>query len=242
MGDAAHLITPMWALGLNTGILDAISLPWRLAWVLRGWSDESLLDDYGREQQPLAAKGSGEMAEAARRYMSGQNDEMKAMSGSAFGNALTRTMLGVRLDVDHSGDWSMVKTEREALRAGDRVPDAELHGPDGRSVRLHQLVDDTFLALYFTDVRRRPPIPPDAPGLRHVIISRRDAPLDGGLRDRCYFDVGDRFRMRAGCESDTVMLVRPDDHLAAIASMHGANVAELYRSAARIKPNRSPHD
>jgi len=29
MGDAAHLITPMWALGLNTGILDAISLPWR---------------------------------------------------------------------------------------------------------------------------------------------------------------------------------------------------------------------
>jgi len=33
MGDAAHLITPMWALGLNTGILDAISLPWRVAWV-----------------------------------------------------------------------------------------------------------------------------------------------------------------------------------------------------------------
>jgi 3-(3-hydroxy-phenyl)propionate hydroxylase len=31
MGDAAHLITPMWALGLNTGVLDAISLPWRLA-------------------------------------------------------------------------------------------------------------------------------------------------------------------------------------------------------------------
>ena len=38
MGDAAHLITPMWALGLNTGILDAISLPWRLAWVARGWA------------------------------------------------------------------------------------------------------------------------------------------------------------------------------------------------------------
>jgi 3-(3-hydroxy-phenyl)propionate hydroxylase len=232
MGDAAHLITPMWALGLNTGILDAISLPWRLAWVLRGWSDESLLDDYGREQQPVAAKGSGEMAEAARKYISGQTDEMKAMSGSAFANALTRTMLGVRLDVDHSGDWSMVKTEREALRAGDRVPDAELHGPDGRPVRLHQLIDDTFLALYFTDVRRRPPVPPDAPGLRHAIISRRDAPLDGGLRERCYFDVGDRFRMRAGCEPDTVLLVRPDDHIAAIAPMHGTNVAELYRRAA----------
>jgi 3-(3-hydroxy-phenyl)propionate hydroxylase len=235
MGDAAHLITPMWALGLNTGILDAISLPWRLAWVLRGWSHESLLDDYVREQQPVAAKGSGEMAEAARRYISGQSDAVKAMSGSAWANALTRTMLGVRLDVDASGDWSMVKTEREPLRAGDRVPDALLHGAAGRPVRLHQLIDDSFLALYFTDVRRRPPIPHDAPGLRHAIISRRDAPLDGGLRERSYFDVGDRFRLCAGLETDTVMLVRPDDHIAAIAPMRSANVMELYRKAAHFK-------
>ena len=42
MGDAAHLITPMWALGLNTGILDAISLPWRVAWVARGWAGRGL--------------------------------------------------------------------------------------------------------------------------------------------------------------------------------------------------------
>jgi 3-(3-hydroxy-phenyl)propionate hydroxylase len=49
MGDAAHLITPMWALGLNTGILDAISLPWRLAWVARGLAAPSLLEGYARE-------------------------------------------------------------------------------------------------------------------------------------------------------------------------------------------------
>src|SRR5262249_55513924 len=68
MGDAAHLITPMWALGLNTGILDAISLPWRLAWVLRGWSDAALLDDYGREQQPVAAKALLLAAETDRAF------------------------------------------------------------------------------------------------------------------------------------------------------------------------------
>jgi 3-(3-hydroxy-phenyl)propionate hydroxylase len=239
MGDAAHLITPMWALGLNTGILDAISLPWRLAWVLRGWSDEALLDGYGREQQPVAAKGSGEMAEAAHQYMAGQNDAVKAMSGSAWANAMTRAMLGVRLDVDNSGDWSMVKTEREALRAGDRIPDAQLHGPDGNPIRLHQLIDDSFVALYFTDVRRRPPIPNDTAGLKHLIVSRRDAPLDGGLRTRCYFDVGDRLRIRAGCETDTVMLIRPDDHIAAIVPMPNAvpnaAVADIYQRAAHIK-------
>jgi 3-(3-hydroxy-phenyl)propionate hydroxylase len=233
MGDAAHLITPMWALGLNTGILDTISLPWRLAWVARGWADDALLDGYAREQHPVAAKGSGEMAEAARKYMAGQSDVVRAMSGSAWANALTRTMLGVRLDVDQTGDWSMVKTEREPLRAGDRMPDAELHGPDGNPVRLHQLIDDSFVALYFTDVRRRPSIPNDTPGLKHVIVSRRDAPLDGGLRDRCYLDVGDRLRIRAGCETDTIMLVRPDDHIAAIAPMRDGVAAELYRKAVR---------
>jgi 3-(3-hydroxy-phenyl)propionate hydroxylase len=228
MGDAAHLITPMWALGLNTGILDAISLPWRLAWVARGWADDALLDGYGREQQPVAAKGSGEMAEASRKYMAGQLDDVKAMSGDAWANAMTRTMLGVRLDVDQSGDWSMVRTGPGPVRVGDRIPDVTLHGPDGRPVRLHDLIDDSFVALYFTDVRRRPKLPDDIPGLKHLIVSRWDAPLDSGLRDRALFDVGDLFRTRAGCAADTVMLIRPDDHVAAILPSKDSMIEALY--------------
>jgi 3-(3-hydroxy-phenyl)propionate hydroxylase len=230
MGDAAHLITPMWALGLNTGILDAISLPWRLAWVARGWGADALLDGYAREQRPVAAEGSGEMAEGARKYMAGQAAEVKAMSGTGWANAATRTMLGVRLDVDDSGDWSMVKTDRGPFRIGDRIPDALLHGPNGRPVRLHDLIDDSFVALYFTDVRRRPDIPADEiSGLKHFVVSHRDAPLDGGLRERSLFDVGGRFRALMGCPSDTLVLVRPDDHIAAITSMQAARAADLYR-------------
>ncbi len=229
MGDAAHLITPMWALGLNTGILDAISLPWRLAWVVRGWASDALLDGYAREQRPVAAEGSGEMAQAAHEYMAGQAATVKAMSGTAWANAATRTMLGVRLGVDEAGDWSMVKTDRGPFRAGDRIPDAVLHAGDGRPVRLHDLVDDSFVALYFTDVRRRPHIPADVPGLKHLIVSHRDAPLDGGLRERSLFDVGDRFRQLMGCPRDTLVLVRPDDHIAAIAAMGAARAQDLYR-------------
>jgi len=229
MGDAAHLITPMWALGLNTGILDAISLPWRLAWVARGWASDALLDGYAREQRPVAAEGSGEMAVAARKYMAAESASVKAMSGTAWANAATRTMLGVRLGVDEAGDWSMVKTDRGAFRAGDRIPDAVLHAGDGRPIRLHDLTDDSFVALYFTDVRRRPKIPADDAGLKHRIVSHRDAPLDGGLRDRSLFDVGDRFRQLMGCPSDTLVLVRPDDHIAAIAQMRSGRAEELYR-------------
>jgi 3-(3-hydroxy-phenyl)propionate hydroxylase len=229
MGDAAHLITPMWALGLNTGILDAISLPWRVAWVARGWAGDALLDGYAREQRPVAAEGSGEMAEAARKYMAGQAADVKAMSGTAWANAATRTMLGVRLGVDDAGDWSMVKTDRGPFRVGDRIPDAALHGPKGRPLRLHDLVDDSFVALYFTDVRRRPDIPLDLPGLKHFVVSHRDAPLDGGLRQRSLFDVGGRFHQLLGCPGDTLVLVRPDDHIAAMTPMRGGCAEELYR-------------
>ena len=104
----------------------------------------------------------------------------------------------------------------------------------GRPVRLHDLVDDSFVALYFTDVRRRPVIPADTPGLKHLIVTRRDAPIDSGLRERSLFDVGDKFRQRAGCEPDTVMLVRPDDHIAAIAPMRdGAGRGHLSQDHAQ---------
>ncbi|WP_279583227.1 FAD-dependent monooxygenase [Fodinicola feengrottensis] len=125
MGDAAHLITPMWALGLNTGVLDASNLPWRLAWVLRGWADQRLLDGYEREQSPVAIRGSGEMAEAARAYMDRRSSEVSAMAGGRWGVAVTRSLLGVRLDVDGRGDWSMIASgdAPQPVGTGDRLPD-----------------------------------------------------------------------------------------------------------------------
>jgi 3-(3-hydroxy-phenyl)propionate hydroxylase len=229
MGDAAHLITPMWALGLNTGVLDAISLPWRLAWVARGWASDALLDGYEREQRPLAAQGSGEMAEAAARLMSAQKGETKAMAGSDWANAMTRSLLGVRLDVEGSGAWSIVKTERQTLRVGDRLPDMRLFAGDGAIVMTHDLCDDHFVAYYFTDVRRRPDIPQETlPGIRSFAVSRWDAPLDSGLRDKALFDVGGTFKERLGVADDTIVLVRPDDHVAAILPMRPGIVAETY--------------
>jgi hypothetical protein len=92
------------------------------------------------------------------------------------------------------------------------MPDMELHGGDGRPRRLHDLIDDSFLALYFTDARRRPPIPESTlPGLKQYVVSRWDAPLDSGLRERALLDVGSRLLKRMGCPPDTLVLVRPDD-------------------------------
>ncbi len=228
MGDAAHLITPMWALGVNTGLLDCSNLCWRLAWHQRGWADESVLDGYEREQKPVALLGAGEMAEAARRYVATQANDVANISANEWGNAMTRGMLGVRLDIDGRGDWSMVKHETEPpLRAGDRIPDWPLHGPAGRDLRVHDLAADSFVAFYFTDARRRPQIPQNAsPALKHYVVSRWDAPLDSGLRERALLDPGGAFLKRMGCPQNTMVLVRPDDHIGAIGEIT-PGVAEL---------------
>jgi len=238
MGDAAHLITPMWALGLNTGVLDASNLPWRLAWRRRGWAPEAILDGYEREQRPLAAHGSGEMAEAARAWMSKRVEHAAAMTDNNWSNAYTRGLLGVRLDVDGTGDWSLVKSATEPpIGVGDRMPDALVHGPDGREQRLHDLCGDRFVALYFADARRRPAVPTDrSPALAHYVVSRWDAPLDSGLRERALLDPGDRLFRRLAVPSGSVVLVRPDEHVAAIAPLAPGIGAALYERSVGQPP------
>jgi 3-(3-hydroxy-phenyl)propionate hydroxylase len=238
MGDAAHLITPMWALGVNTGLLDCSNLCWRLAWYLRGWADEAVLEGYEREQKPVALLGAGEMAEAARRYVATQSNEVAQILANEWGNACTRGMLGVRLDVDGRGDWSMVKYETEPpLRPGDRVPDWPLHGPEGRDLRVHDLCADGFAALYFTDARRRPLIPENrSPALKHWVVSRWDAPHDSRLRDRALLDPGDAFFRRVGCSADTLVLLRPDDHIAAMVPIAPGAAETLYQSVVGKPP------
>jgi putative polyketide hydroxylase len=52
-GDAAHEMPPTGGFGLNTGVQDVHNLAWKIAAVLRGRADVSLLDSYHPERQPL---------------------------------------------------------------------------------------------------------------------------------------------------------------------------------------------
>lgn len=49
-GDSAHIHTPAGGQGMNTGIQDAYNLAWKLAFVLRGKANESLLETYNEER------------------------------------------------------------------------------------------------------------------------------------------------------------------------------------------------
>jgi 2-polyprenyl-6-methoxyphenol hydroxylase-like FAD-dependent oxidoreductase len=49
-GDAAHIHTPAGGQGMNTGIQDAYNLAWKMAFVLKGYAGNSLLESYNEER------------------------------------------------------------------------------------------------------------------------------------------------------------------------------------------------
>lgn len=54
-GDAAHIHSPLGAQGLNTGLIDALNLGWKLAATIQGSAPAGLLDTYTAERHPAGA-------------------------------------------------------------------------------------------------------------------------------------------------------------------------------------------
>lgn len=53
LGDAVHRHPPLNGLGSNTCIQDAYNLAWKIAYVLKGKADPTLLESYSLERQPV---------------------------------------------------------------------------------------------------------------------------------------------------------------------------------------------
>ncbi len=55
-GDAVHQLSPTGALGMNSGIGDAVDLGWKLAAVLQGWGGPHLVASYDAERRPIGQR------------------------------------------------------------------------------------------------------------------------------------------------------------------------------------------
>ena len=68
VGDAVHQLSPTGALGMNTGVADAVDLGWKLAAAYEGWAGPRLLESYTLERQPACTRN----VTMATKYYEGQ--------------------------------------------------------------------------------------------------------------------------------------------------------------------------
>ncbi|MFG3049665.1 FAD-dependent monooxygenase [Kitasatospora sp. NPDC048239] len=172
-GDAAHIHSPAGGQGLNTSVQDAYNLGWKLGQVLRHGAAEELLDSYEAERLPIAA----DVLDISTRLY---------RAGGVRAGALNRGPRTEQLGLGYEGGPLTVEARsglaEEALRAGERAPDAPLEEPreaGGPGRRLF----DVFRGPQFTvlAVECGLPVLPTGVGALRV-----DAGTGGGIAARAY--------------------------------------------------------
>jgi 2-polyprenyl-6-methoxyphenol hydroxylase-like FAD-dependent oxidoreductase len=243
-GDSAHLMSPTGALGMNTGIQDAVDLGWKLEAVLRGWGGAHLLGSYESERRPVALRNVAASTENLGRMLSTRDRKPPPQIFEAgpqadairrdYGDWFTETMrhewfmngfhLGYRYD-DSPIVWPdgtpvpplEGRTYTQTARPGARAPHVAL--PDGRSTL------DLF-GRGFTLLR----LGPDAPGGEGMLRAAAAA----GVPIRAV-RLGQPEVLAA--YQRALVLVRPDGHVAWRADaepVQPAAVIEVVRGAGPI--------
>ena len=207
-GDAVHIHTPAGGQGMNTGIIDAHNLGWKLALVASGRAPDALLDSYGAERRPVADEVL-KLTHALVHYSSMSHPIKRAIRDIVV-PALGRTTVLQRRAARRlsqiyvaypPGPLTGPDRGRGGAGAGQRMPDIKVRA-GSQAATLHSVLR----------------------GGRHVLVvpaaGSASALDDAGLRRyRRDFDVvtGDarqtpRFRNDG---TGPVVLVRPDGHVAA---------------------------
>jgi 2-polyprenyl-6-methoxyphenol hydroxylase-like FAD-dependent oxidoreductase len=208
MGDAAHIHSPASGQGLNTGVQDAVNLAWKLALVVKGLSQEVLLDSYQPERRPVA-EGVLNDSHAITELMLMHNPVVEHVRdallhfGLGLGPVQRRLAEGIsKIGVNYRNSPVVTGGAGDGVKAGDRLPDPALS--DGR--RLSDVVSDGLKHVLILcgdpepllrEIARR-----DLTHLIAPIVMPRDLPDDGTIARLFAFRVG-----------TNAVLVRPDLHI-----------------------------
>ncbi len=249
-GDAAHLYAPFGARGLNSGVQDADNLAWKLALVRSGRSGdpaaETLLDSYDTERRAAAAENL-RVTTATMEFLVPQTEAQWARRRQALEQAVTdpeaRTLidsgklaepywyLGSPLTTP-AGNVTDFPSRPGALRPpvpGVMCPDGPCHVPGRPEItRLRQLLATGFLVITARPHRvafaRHAAANVDASVTVHALTTLDP---DGSLAEA--LDAG----------ADSVHVVRPDGHLAAVLPHFDADrlAATLRRARGAPEPD-----
>jgi pentachlorophenol monooxygenase/3-(3-hydroxy-phenyl)propionate hydroxylase len=234
-GDSAHLFSPFGARGLNSGVLDAENAAWKLAFVLRGWAPDSLLDTYHIERHAAALENL-EVTSATMRFLVPRTEEDRRHRLDTLARA--RTELAARAMVDsgrlaesfwyHASPLTTPSvghpfTGRPARGTvhppapGVLVPDAPIDpAATGGAARIRQLARRGFTIVAATQhIPTAPAMRDPGRGMPLAVVRVSDLDTDGDLM------------ATLGMADGEVWLLRPDAHIASIQVRPSAHEVRL---------------
>ncbi|MEU1379447.1 FAD-dependent monooxygenase [Streptomyces albidoflavus] len=231
-GDAAHLLGALGTPAVDEGLRDIDNLAWKLALVRHGHATKELLDSYQEERRAVVASRL-RAADQSLPILRGGSPLRPLLPGSARGHEalhsdghLGRGPLGAPPAHLHSALTPTPPHPRTSADAGvgDLVTDVPVTAEDGSTVRLRDRLGRTALLVVLV-----------APGTgvwdrRHWMtagVMPRLAEAVAGLPQPAELLVAETY---PGAAAHTVLLVRPDGHLAL--ALSGVDESRL-RAAAR---------
>jgi 3-(3-hydroxy-phenyl)propionate hydroxylase len=253
-GDAAHLVSPFGARGLNSGVADAENAAWKIAYVGHSWAPDELLDTYHCERHAAAVENIA-VTTATMDFLVPHDDAQARRRAEILAAAATDPDSRARVDSGRLAEpfWYVdspltTPTARrpflgrpprgQAPPAGPGVllPDAPVATPGGGRSRARALARDGFLLLTTAGVDAAAVREATAamPGPVRVLDLAGPAPTDGESA------LGAALGARPG----EVWIVRPDAHVAAVLTDPTTEeiTAALRRAAAHPATREESHD
>ena len=151
VGDAAHLISPYGARGMNSGIADAENAAWRLAMAVRGHAGESVVDGYGPERE-YAAEENLRITGATARFMCPPTRATRLRRNAVL--AAARRFGFARRWVDSGRFYEPATYPSATDVVGRPVPDARVEAADPAIDRLDRLLRRGVVLLGFPGADR----------------------------------------------------------------------------------------
>ncbi len=242
-GDAAHIHSPAGGQGMNTGILDAHALAWRLAMVHHGHAAPPLLDGYEPERAQVARGVVQQSDRQTRAWLLTRRSHVAARDAGARLASASRLLdrvyapqlTGNRTTYAPAGLDPRLERRRGALRCGALVPDAPIGTTTG-AIGLRRLLSPGRYTLLVWSRQA-------AVSVELAAVALRCAAHHGGLETR--FLIGDRLldparataarRRNPLTAAALVVLVRPDGHVDAIADADDLHLL-VKRVSALLRP------
>jgi 3-(3-hydroxy-phenyl)propionate hydroxylase len=219
-GDAAHLMAPFGARGLNSGVADAENAAWKLAFVLRGWAPPELLSSY-HDERHAAAHENLAVTGATMDFLVPQDDAAAAYRRDVLARAATDPAARALVDSGRLCEpfWYVDSplTTPSAARPftgrpprgavppagpGILVPDAPVRA-GGRSHRFRELARDGFLLLAASGAA--------VEAARHVSVA---APVR--VLELAAIDTTGALTAALDARPGEVWVMRPDAYVAAV--------------------------